>query len=690
MSQTAAFHRAADLLDAAGIVWWVSDGAALGATRQGTFLQSDPDVDLGFWIDDLGKVLTAFAGERRYPSDDLKYVLDKVKIDLHPHVRTGNTVWFNLGVGFRYTFDAALFDSFVPVGLEGRTVRAPADGYLEAHYGPDWQIPRGGWRWNVDPPCLTEGLDLGVVTAVWGSYGRFLPDWVASITAQPWPPTQVTVVDCGMDDPQLGRQALEQSGLRFRWVEAPYEGFGRSRNRAVAATPTAWISHLDADDIYLPTAFHDARELAPVADVVGLGALQNGQPRLSAGNAKQILAGRRHPPLSPAMYRRRLWEVSPYLTGNNHVESALWVGFAHQKARFEHTSRPAFVYRRRDDSHYSTRTDTMRRQATDQYERLLRNWEVTDVGADVRLSCTVMAHPSRAGWAQELASQLGCDIVWDERSSVWDTARRAWLAYDPDATHHIVIQDDAVLSKDFRAAARNAAHYAGNRPVSFYLGGVRPRLSHSTKQLAAARSAGRSWVDMRGPQWAVAVMLPTADIEPMVDYGNRHPHLTDDDAIMEMFYHRQRRRCWYTVPSLVDHRADDNPTLIADRKLPDVPRQALWFIGADRSGLDVDWSRTPPEPAPPRSRRNGATMPKGTIYVANATFAAVADGRRTVVRKGKTRVTHGDTLLKQHPERFDPTGEVADVEQATAAPGEVRKVTRKKTARKKTTAKVEG
>jgi hypothetical protein len=688
MSQVRAFHRAADRLDAAGLVWWVSDGAALGAVRHGKFLPSDPDVDIGFWADDLDAVKAAFEGHRRHPCEDLKYKIDGFKIDLHPHVRTGNTVWFNLGGLYRYRFDAHLFDQLVPIRFEGRDVLMPADGYLQQHYGHDWQTPRGGWRWNQDPPCLTQGLDLGVVTAAWGDYGRFLPDWVASIEAQPWTPTQVTVVDCGLTDPKPGRAALEASQLRWRWIDAPFEGFGRARNTAVAATPTTWISHLDADDIYLPTAFNDAHRLAPTADVIGIGALHDGKPRLSEGSAADLLRRRSRPPLSPSFYRRNLWEHAPYLTGNNHVESALWVGFAHQKARFAHTDRPGFVYRRRPDSHFNTRTDEVRRQASDQYHRLLRRWDVEDVGVNVRLSVVVMAHPDRAIWAEQLADQLGCPIVWDERSNLWDTARRAWSAYAPDATHHVVVQDDAILSRDFLPAARNAAHYAGNRPVSFYLGGVRPHFQTTSKLLEDARHRSRSWLETKGPHWAVSVMLPTADIDGMIAYGDGRPHLTADDDIMSRYYHKQRRRCWYTVPSLVDHRADDNPSLLTGRTLPDVPRQAQWFIGADRSGLDVDWSRTPARIEP--HTMNGASMPNGSYHVANSTFAAVVDGRRVVVRKGKTRITDGHPLLKQCPERFDRTGDVAPVEQATAAPGEVRKTTRKKTTRrKKTTAKVD-
>ena len=70
------------------------------------------------------------------------------------------------------------------------------------------------------------------------------------------------------------------------------------------------------------------------------------------------------------------------------------------------------------------------------------------------------------------------------------------------------------------------------------------------------------------------------------------------------------------------------------------------------------------------------------IYIATNSFATHVDGKRVMVRKGVTRVREGHQLLKDNPDRFKPIDVHYDVEQTTAAPGERRKVTRKKTAQK--------
>ena len=218
-------------------------------------------------------------------------------------------------------------------------------------------------------------MRLGVVTSVWGAYGRWLPDWVASVTAQSLRPELVTIVDAGADDLGPAREALATSGLTWQIVTARHEGMGAVRNTAIAATPTEWVMHLDADDVLLPHALADAAAVAEEADVVSLGALRDGQevtfPYVSA---RMILRGRLGA-FSCSPYRRHLWERRPYLTANDWIDSALWVGFAHLGARFTGTARAGFVYRQHDGSHSHTITRADKQAAYAQLRRLCRRWQ---------------------------------------------------------------------------------------------------------------------------------------------------------------------------------------------------------------------------------------------------------------------------------------------------------------------------
>lgn len=163
-SQVDAFRHAAKILDDTGVTWWLSDGSVLGAVREGKFLASDADVDLGVWATDMSVVRAAFAAAgwplKRDRSGQLWPVHDGVKVDIHGHERTGDWVWYELSRGrLAYQFPARLFDTLAPVTLHGvqTLMPSPPEDYLVAHYGADWGTPRTSWRWDASPPCLAVG-----------------------------------------------------------------------------------------------------------------------------------------------------------------------------------------------------------------------------------------------------------------------------------------------------------------------------------------------------------------------------------------------------------------------------------------------------------------------------------------------------------------------------------------------------
>lgn len=213
-----------------------------------------------------------------------------------------------------------------------------------------------------------------MVTTVWGGYGRYLPEWVSSVAAQTLQPEMVTIVDAGADDLGPCREALAVSGLNGQIISVEYQGMGHARNTAVAATQTRWVMHLDADDVLLPHALADVQALTGTADVVSLGAIRDAT-ELTFPNVSRagILRGQLGA-FSPSPYRRELWEQRPYITANDWVDSALWVGFAHLGARFAGTRRAGFVYRQHSDSHSQTLSRQDKRMAVRQLQRLCRRW----------------------------------------------------------------------------------------------------------------------------------------------------------------------------------------------------------------------------------------------------------------------------------------------------------------------------
>lgn len=206
------------------------------------------------------------------------------------------------------------------------------------------------------------------------------------------------------------------------------------------------------------------------------------------------------------------------------------------------------------------------------------------------VSMALMAHPRRAALVDELRAQVpDAEVVWDKHHSLWDTGRRALLAHDPQADYHVVLQDDAVLCAEFTDGIRHAlAAVPDGHPVSFYVGQVRPNEPFVRRQVNAALKGGAPWIVMKGPWWGVAIAVPTADVPELVEHGDIS-NLRSYDVRISDFYNRQGIDCWYTQPSLVDHRADVDSLTTTRRGRP---RQAFLFAGA-RTPVTIDWTLNP-------------------------------------------------------------------------------------------------
>lgn len=199
-----------------------------------------------------------------------------------------------------------------------------------------------------------------------------------------------------------------------------------------------------------------------------------------------------------------------------------------------------------------------------------------------------MAHPNRREWAVELGDELDLPVVMDRENDRWETGRRALLAYDPAASHHLVVQDDAIPCRDLVAGCELIAAAAGARPVSLYTGKVRPHQSTITPAVRRAKKRGIRFLAFDGPWWGVAIIVPTADIPELVEWCDANPQVANYDRRIAKFYRARGVKCWYTVPSLVDHRSvAENPSLIPGRT---GNRRAHYFLGREESPLAIDWS----------------------------------------------------------------------------------------------------
>jgi len=209
----------------------------------------------------------------------------------------------------------------------------------------------------------------------------------------------------------------------------------------------------------------------------------------------------------------------------------------------------------------------------------------------IKVSAAIMAHPARAPFIPYLQSKLPIDtpVVWDQISSRWDTGRRSLLAYDPTATHHVVIQDDALLPNDLIPGLEQIIPYVpAGHPLCLYVGSSRPYVNviRYFTGLADSQATPTSWLIMKHINWGVGLVFPTAQIPALVAHCDTRTVTQYDTRVSKWFegdLGGNPRTVWCPWPSLVEHR--DSPSLYADR---DGVRHAYRFIGEDASALDFD------------------------------------------------------------------------------------------------------
>lgn len=207
-----------------------------------------------------------------------------------------------------------------------------------------------------------------------------------------------------------------------------------------------------------------------------------------------------------------------------------------------------------------------------------------------RLSVAIMAHPSRAAWVDALKAALppNVTISWDDGTGVWGTARRGWLAADPTATtHHLLLQDDVLLPPDFFAAACNAvADAPPDTPLALYTMRYRV-LGSRTARYLQAMERGERWFADTASLSGQAIVLPTSMIADMLAFCDRQSRPQDDLRVRD-WCRSVGVEVLQSIPSIVQHRTDDNPTLVpGNDSNRATTRDALAFIGFDHSALEA-------------------------------------------------------------------------------------------------------
>jgi len=176
--------------------------------------------------------------------------------------------------------------------------------------------------------------------------------------------------------------------------------------------------------------------------------------------------------------------------------------------------------------------------------------------SNLKLSISIISHPKRKQFLPYLHEKLGdCPVSIDEGWGLWENAKRAWKMYDPKADYHVVIQDDALVCKNFKQRAldvleRSEKVFQGRPHICnfYYDQMLAPKATNKD-------SDGTEYIIRSRVHWAVAICFPVNLIDKMIDFCDKL-NVNGDDEKITLFLKSQGLKVYFPIPSLVDHRAD--------------------------------------------------------------------------------------------------------------------------------------
>lgn len=222
----------------------------------------------------------------------------------------------------------------------------------------------------------------------------------------------------------------------------------------------------------------------------------------------------------------------------------------------------------------------------------------------MKLSMAVMAVPSRAAHVASMLSRLGPQVdearrqgfdvappqvfVDEQRRGPWFGWRGAWGCRAPNATHHVVLQDDIQFCADLPMTLAKLAAARPNDVVSGFL----PRRS-----VEKAAAQGLRWVATRRFLWAQCVLLPTSlgeealrwiDAREGTEAAREWRH--HDDVRLADFLTAQNRAVFVAVPHPVEHIGDAiGGSTMGHNQAPARRRARVW-LGEEARGAHLEWN----------------------------------------------------------------------------------------------------
>ena len=203
-------------------------------------------------------------------------------------------------------------------------------------------------------------MNLGIITIVYGGYGKFIPRWCKAIAKLTEKPKQVTIIACGPDhglNVNSLKDLVDIAEVKVNYVKE-LKTMGAARNIAIENTPTDWILYFSADDILLPNAVTELKKYQK-SDVIAMRYIElnslevkyHETPLMEEEKIQNWLECYKQ--AGYVAYRRKIWEDTPYID-DEYPNFPFLFQIYRKGAKFVETENECALYLKRNDSHSQT------------------------------------------------------------------------------------------------------------------------------------------------------------------------------------------------------------------------------------------------------------------------------------------------------------------------------------------------
>lgn len=174
------------------------------------------------------------------------------------------------------------------------------------------------------------------------------------------------------------------------------------------------------------------------------------------------------------------------------------------------------------------------------------------------------------------------------KKGVWPPARQAWKkSLYSGASHHIVLQDDALACRNFLDVAARLCALKPEELICYF---------SMRKAAAEAAEAGKNWFITNEGAWGTALCFPHEMLAGILAWEKTaiKRDCPYDDVRVAAYLKwgpGKGKRVWHPCPCLVEHAAPSDSLLGHSNR----NRVAKVWIG-DRDPLEIDWGKDADSP----------------------------------------------------------------------------------------------